>query len=190
MDVTIKFTNYPYVIERIKGIIHKMARPSMNHISAGANLSYLFMRHFWGKECRFYPEPAVQLGDDSVSPDACVVCDLTKVHDMGIVGVPDLVIEILSPSTKKKDEKDKFQLYEEHLVREYWLVDPKSGSVQIWVLSADSKFVLTTTVALISEGEKESLREHNHHHLIVEQFTSTIFPDLTIQLSDLFEYLE
>ena len=80
-------------------------------------------------------------------------------------------------------------MYEEHRVREYWLVDPKFGSVQIWVLSTDNKFVLTTSVALISKDEQEKLREHNQHHLIVEEFTSTIFPDLTLQLSDLFEYL-
>ena len=189
MEHVMKFPDYPYVIEKIKGVIHQMARPATNHIKTGANLSFLFMRHFWGRECEFFPEIDVRLGENSVSPDACVVCDLSKVNDMRIVGAPDLVIEILSPSTKKKDEKDKFQLYEEHLVREYWLVDPKSGSVQIWVLSDENKFVLTTTVAFISEDEKEKLREHNYDHLIIEEFTSTIFPDLTIQLSELFDYL-
>ena len=92
MDAVMSQSDYPYVIEKIKGIIHQMARPAMNHVNAGANLSFLFKGHFWGKECRFYPEPDVQLGDDTVSPDACVVCDPVKVHDLRIVGAPDLVI--------------------------------------------------------------------------------------------------
>ena len=52
-----------------------------------------------------------------------VVCDKNKITDRNIKGAPDLIIEILSPSTAKKDKLDKYNLYKKSGVREYWIVD-------------------------------------------------------------------
>ena len=63
-----------------------------------------------------------------------VVCDASKVDDRGIKGAPDLIVEVLSPSTQSHDRVTKFNLYRRAGVREYWLVDPESRVVQSFIL--------------------------------------------------------
>jgi len=189
MEGAIRLPDYPYIIERIKGVIHQMARPALNHIEAGDNLTMLIKKHFRGKECKFFSEPLVQLGADEVVPDICVVCDRSKLTKTRIVGAPDLVIEILSPSTRKKDVEEKYPLYEECGVREYWMVDPQSGHVEIHVLGSDGKYEKPLSYPFQTEDEKKDLVKYGRPHAITEEFTSVIFPDLTIQLSALFDYL-
>jgi Uma2 family endonuclease len=75
-----------------------------------------------------------------VQPDLVVICDPDKLDDRGARGAPDLVIEILSPSTTRKDMKVKFDLYEHRGVREYWIVDPSGGTVMIFRLGADGRY--------------------------------------------------
>jgi Uma2 family endonuclease len=79
-----------------------------------------------------------------VQPDIIVVCDEKKIEKKGCVGAPDLVVEILSPSTAKTDWKDKYLLYEESGVREYWIVNPDNALVHIFRLT-DGKFFLDGT---------------------------------------------
>ena len=67
-------------------------------------------------------------------PDITVVCDSSKLDDIGCKGAPDLVIEILSPSTQRHDRLTKFNLYQRAGVREYWIIDTSSKSVQVFVL--------------------------------------------------------
>ncbi len=69
-----------------------------------------------------------------VQPDICVVCDSTKLDDKGCLGAPDWIIEILSPGNLARDTKEKFDLYEENEVREYWIVSPGDQSVTVYVL--------------------------------------------------------
>ncbi len=87
-----------------------------------------------GKPCRVFPAPvdvvfpSAARSEDSaknvVQPDVIVVCDPAKIRDTGIFGAPDLVVEILSPSTSSKDHIRKKALYERNGVKEYWLVHP------------------------------------------------------------------
>ncbi len=63
-------------------------------------------------------------GDTVVQPDICVICDTSKIKKHGCVGSPDLVIEILSPGNSKREMKDKYELYEQSGVQEYWVVFP------------------------------------------------------------------
>lgn len=53
-----------------------------------------------------------------------------------IIGAPDLVVEVFSPSTLKRDKTQKFTLYEKHGVREYWMVDLETEQVEVWANSA------------------------------------------------------
>lgn len=70
--------------------------------------------------------------DTVVQPDIAVFCDKSKLTEAGARGAPDLVVEILSPSTSRKDQGVKFDLYERHRVREYWVVDPGNKPIQVW----------------------------------------------------------
>lgn len=65
-----------------------------------------------------------------------MICDPEKIKKRGCFGAPDWIVEILSPSTAKKDHQDKFDLYEESGVNEYWIVDPKNSTIEVFVLNA------------------------------------------------------
>ena len=75
-----------------------------------------------------------------VQPDICVVCDLSKLDELGCCGAPDMIVEILSPSTNKKDVTEKFTLYEEHGVKEYWIVHPNDKAVTVFLLQKNGKY--------------------------------------------------
>ncbi|MDE6589462.1 MAG: Uma2 family endonuclease [Oscillospiraceae bacterium] len=98
-----------------------------------------------GKRCEVYAAPfAVRLFerdgdrpedvDTMVEPDITVVCDPSKLDKHGCKGAPDMVAEILSPSTRRHDRLTKFNLYQRAGVREYWIVDPADKSVQVFTL--------------------------------------------------------
>jgi len=93
-----------------------------------------------GKTCLlFYAPFDVRLnpdtGDDTVvQPDISIICDRSKLDDHGCVGAPDLIIEILSPSTSRHDRLVKFNLYLHAKVREYWVVDLEDKSVSVHIL--------------------------------------------------------
>lgn len=57
-----------------------------------------------------------------------------------LIGAPDLVVEILSPSTARYDKQQKYQAYEKHGVREYWIVDPLHDILDVWTLDAEGHF--------------------------------------------------
>ena len=105
-----------------------------------------------GKPCEIYSAPfdvrfPIQFEDSDeqtytvVQPDICVVCDLKKLDDAGCKGAPNLIVEILSPTTASKDLNEKFDLYEEHGVQEYWLVYPGESVLEIYDLT-DKKYSL------------------------------------------------
>lgn len=62
------------------------------------------------------------------------------VDEKRLVGAPDLVVEILSPSTARYDKQQKFQAYEKHGVGEYWIVDPVHEVIEVWLLGTDKTF--------------------------------------------------
>lgn len=106
-----------------------------------------------GKRCKVYPAPfGVRLFerpgdtpedvDTMVKPDLSVVCDRSKVDERGCKGAPDLVIEILSPSTMRHDRLVKLGLYQRAGVREYWIVDPANRTVQVFLPDSSGTFRL------------------------------------------------
>ena len=143
--------------ELINGFIHLMSAPVRVHAYISTELSTLF-RLFIKKrkgKCHIYHAPFdVRLplnnetSDDKiynvVQPDICVVCDLSKLDEKGCIGAPDLIVEVLSPSTLKYDWNYKFTLYETAGVKEYWIVDPKAKIVNVFLLQADGKYDLGT----------------------------------------------
>ena len=78
--------------------------------------------------------------DTVVQPDICVVCDLSKLDYRGCCGAPDMVVEILSPSTTKKDITEKFTLYETSGVKEYWIVYPADKVIHVFLLQENGVY--------------------------------------------------
>ncbi len=103
-----------------------------------------------GHPCQVYCAPLDVLlpeGDEAddevatvVQPDILVYCDRSKLTEAGGRGAPDLVVEILSPSTSRKDLREKFDLYEKHGVREYWVVDPGNRSIMVYRPDAEGRY--------------------------------------------------
>ena len=72
--------------------------------------------------------------DDVVQPDIVVICDRSKIDDKGCNGAPDMIIEIISPSTARRDKAVKFNKYQNAGVLEYWIVDPVDKTVLVYIL--------------------------------------------------------
>ncbi|MEI8095061.1 MAG: Uma2 family endonuclease [Spirochaetales bacterium] len=134
--------------ELIDGVAYSMSSPTRSHQGIGLLISTRILAHLEGKkgDCRvyaapldvFFPRVREQREDDVdtvVQPDVLVVCDSDKLKPNGIWGAPDLVVEILSPSTSRKDLHEKYALYERSGVREYWVIDPVGRWLQQYVLA-------------------------------------------------------
>ncbi|MCI8857654.1 MAG: Uma2 family endonuclease [Clostridiaceae bacterium] len=72
--------------------------------------------------------------DTVVQPDIAVVCDESKTAGQGCKGAPDLIIEILSPSSMQYDQFIKLDLYQKAGVKEYWIVDPIKNTISVYLL--------------------------------------------------------
>ena len=70
----------------------------------------------------------------------CVICDPSKIDDNGCLGAPDLIVEIQSFSTAKYNLNEKFKLYKASGVREYWVVYPLEGGIEVFLLQPDGKY--------------------------------------------------
>ena len=129
--------------ELIDGIPYAMSpAPRVSHQDFAGEIFYALRKYLQGKPCRafvapldvFFPDSKEDEKDTVVQPDVLVVCDASKIHDDGIYGAPDFVVEVLSESTAYKDWNVKKALYERSGVREYWLVSTETGSVFRYVL--------------------------------------------------------
>lgn len=131
-------------IEIINGEAFMMAGASPRHQEISAELTRQLANFLEGKRCRVYPAPmdvrlfeqdgdSLKEVDTVVQPDLSVICDKSKIDQRGCKGAPDLVIEILSPSTQRHDQLVKLNLYQQAGVREYWIVDPENRTVRVMV---------------------------------------------------------
>ncbi len=139
--------------ELINGIVKLMTpAPSRKHQDLSVNFTRVLGNFVFNKGCKVYHAPSdVRLpknGKDKndkdiytvVQPDIYVVCDLSKLDDKGCLGAPDFIIEIVSAQHAKRDVKEKFDLYEKHGVKEYWIVNPNDENVNVFVLDENGKY--------------------------------------------------
>jgi Uma2 family endonuclease len=129
--------------EIIEGVAYNMSpAPSTRHQSIAGNFFGILREKLSGKSCKPFIAPTdVKLSDfDVVQPDILVVCDLAKITPSHIEGPPDLIVEVLSPSTSPKDLREKKRLYQRAGVREYVVVDPLELYAQRFLLGVDGHF--------------------------------------------------
>jgi Uma2 family endonuclease len=137
--------------------------PSRKHQELSVILTLKFGNFLVNKNCKLYHAPSdVRFPNDKknkddkqvytvLQPDLFVVCDLSKLDERGCLGAPDLIIEIVSPKNPKRDLKDKFDIYQQHGVREYWIVNPNDENVNVFVLDEKGKYQL---VGMYAEDDK------------------------------------
>lgn len=129
--------------ELIGGKLYDMAPPSRRHQAIVTNLARLLGNFIEanGGPCEVYVAPfAVNLSaDDStfVEPDITVVCDPSKLDDRGCKGAPDLVVEVVSPSSRRMDYATKTALYMDAGVREYWICDPDKAMTTVYLFEEE-----------------------------------------------------
>lgn len=176
-----------YYDELLNGKTVMRTGASVNHNTIASNIYYAFRNYLKGKMCRAFSDGVdVYLSEtDRVIPDATIVCNRSIIKPDGIHGTPDLVVEVLSPSTAKNDKGYKKDLYEKSGVKEYWLVDPIVHSIEVYLCS-NEKFTLDGIYAIYPDGygltEKEKMERAN-------TVPVSLFDDFEIPLADIFEDL-
>ncbi len=133
-------------VELIKGKIFRfgIAAPKRIHQKISVVVSVNFYSFLKGLPCEIYTAPFdVRLPvkskrnediDTVVQLDICVICDPEKLNNAGCIGAPDLIVEILSPGNNCKELRNKYEVYEESGVREYWIIHPDEQTVLIYTL--------------------------------------------------------
>jgi Uma2 family endonuclease len=140
-------------VELIKGHIFKMSpAPSLRHQKISGIIEFNIASFLKEKKCNMYHAPFdVRLPlppkkakgnkvDTVVQPDIVVVCDESKLDERGCFGAPDMVVEILSPGNSRREMRDKYDLYENAGVREYWIVDPERELVIVYQLDVQGRY--------------------------------------------------
>ena len=174
-------------VEYIRGWLKRMSpTPSIRHQDLIGNL-YFKIRSFFSllKEKKYkiiFAPVEVCLFEDSyekekveaaLQPDLIIVCDRSKLDGNRCYGAPDFVAEVLSPSSIKRDVREKFDLYEKYGVREYWIISPLENYVTVHVLQADGKF------------DKGNIYEFEQNTKSV--IPVSIIPGLEISINELYE---
>lgn len=150
LDLTKSYTYADYLtwqftdrVELIMGKIFKMSpAPSSRHQHAVSVIHGTIFQFLKGKPCKVFPAPFdVSLPDGSgvsqtvVQPDITVICDPARITEKGCNGAPDMVVEVISKSSVKKDLHEKYGIYEKAGVKEYWIVQPEDRTLIIFTLT-------------------------------------------------------
>ena len=142
---------FPERVELLRGKLYTMSpAPNLRHQLVSGNIFGFLWIFLKDKPCRVFSAPfdvrlpvADKKGkkDTVVQPDITVVCNPDVLGKQGCTGVPDLVVEVLSPGNTTKEMRDKFDIYEEAGVKEYWLAHPSDNTVIVYSLNENEKYI-------------------------------------------------
>lgn len=165
--------------EIINGEPYMYAAPAWQHQSISGELFRQISNYLVGKPCRAFASPfdlclvEYDENDDEISnvvqPDILIVYDEARLRKTGYFGVPELVVEISSPSTTRMDRVYKFNMYEKAGVKEYWIVEPDGKYISVFTLQENKRY-----------GRPEAYTEE-------DKMQASVLPDLTIDLKRIFE---
>lgn len=171
--------------EKLNGQIFLMSlRPSVNHNRAAGNIYHIFRNYLKGKPCEAFGGgvDVFITEEDTVIPDAMIICSKDIIKPDGIHGTPDLIVEVLSPSTAKNDRGCKKDLYERTGVKEYWIADPMMRSIEAYILS-DGKYTLDGFYGIFPDfpGITEQERQESKKEIPV-----SLYDNFRIPLDEIF----
>lgn len=144
--------------ELMDGVLYDMASPGISHQDICTRLTVIFGSYINRKKgkCKVFAGPVdVQLDcddDTMVVPDLTVVCDDSKIEKGRIMGAPDLVVEIVSPSSRRRDYVIKTEKYCSAGVREYWIIDPDNERVLVYCFEKDDVPVMYVKGEIVPAG--------------------------------------
>lgn len=168
-------------VELIEGKIFRMSpAPRVRHQRVSAFVQYQLYHFLVGKRCDVFSAPfdvrltkknkKNELVKTVVQPDLCVICDEKKLDEFGCIGAPDIVVEILSPGNNSKELKNKYEVYEENGVKEYWIIHPEEKTFLAYILNKKGNY---ETVGLKTIGDN---------------ITTPVLPGFVLKLEDVFNY--
>lgn len=174
--------------EKVDGVIYDMSpSPGYQHGIVNSNIHTTIKQGLKDSLClvsienldfKYHPEE----NDDYLCPDIMVICDRKHLKGGSYSGIPKFIAETLSPTTAKRDKKEKKDIYEKAGVEEYWIVFPEGKSVEIYYLE-EGKYVLEQFYILEDDSE---LEEYNAD----TQICLRAFPNIKMTLSEIFEGLD
>lgn len=176
--------------ELINGKVVMMApRPAFNHNRVAFRIAYLFERYLEGRDCTAIADGTdLYLTEkDRFIPDVMVVCDRNKIQSDGVHGAPDLVVEVLSPSTARNDRTYKKEIYAKCGVREYWIVSPDEKSVEVYRTNG-TEFTFHDIYSFFPDWMLAKMTEEEREK-VVTRFRCSLYDDLEIALEDIFKGL-
>ena len=163
--------------ELIDGELYLLASPRVIHQEVVGEVYTQLKEFFKYKTCKPFIAPLdVRLSGKKndneeynvVQPDAFVVCNENKIDSKGILGVPDFIIEVTSPSSEPYDHVTKLNLYKKYKVKEYWIISLKSKIINCYLLNDKNEY---------------EVRSYN----LTDEISSRLFEGLTINLKEVCE---
>lgn len=163
-----------------------MSPAGIPHNRIQRNLSGILWKYLRGKRCEMFFETKVIFDEENhLIPDLLIVCDPRKIKRVCIEGVPDFVVEILSTATRRRDVGEKKRIYERFGVKEYWIIDPISKTIDVYKLK-DGRYELDNSYHAYDE---ESLCEipPEDRFEVVMTLKLSLYDDFEIAIKDIFE---
>ena len=182
--------------ELIDGKIFMMSpRPRVEHATVCTNIASEFRSYLKGKTCRAFCDGVDVFLDENnrFVPDTMIVCNPDIIKHDGIHGAPDLVVEVLSKTTAKNDRSKKKYTYAKYGVKEYWIVDVWSKSVEVYY-NQDNWFVLDNIYYYLTDEEIAENNNMSDNDIDkIKEYTDSIkvsiCDNLIVKLKDIFEYV-
>lgn len=174
--------------EKINGIIYAISpSPSYQHGIINGNIYTIIKQGLRNSIClvsmenldfKYHPD----VNDDYLCPDIMVICDRKHLKGGSYSGLPKFIAETLSPSTARKDRKEKMEIYEAAGVEEYWIVSPQGKSVEIYYLE-DGKYILNESYMLQDDKDEA-------HYNADTEISLRAFPHIRMRLEEIFEGMD
>lgn len=182
--------------ELIDGKIFMMSpRPRVEHATVCTNIASEFRSYLKGKTCRAFCDGVDVFLDENnrFIPDTMIVCNPDIIKHDGIHGAPDLVVEVLSKTTAKNDRSKKKYTYAKYGVKEYWIVDVWSKSVEVYY-NQNNWFVLDNIYYYLTDEEIAENNNMSDNDIDkIKEYTDSIkvsiCDNLVVKLKDIFEYV-
>lgn len=182
--------------ELIDGKIFMMSpRPRVEHATVCTNIASEFRSYLKGKTCRAFCDGVDVFLDENnrFVPDTMIVCNPDIIKHDGIHGAPDLVVEVLSKTTAKNDRSKKKYTYAKYGVKEYWIVDVWSKSVEVYY-NQDSWFILDNIYYYLTDEEIAENNNMSDNDIDkIKEYTDfikvSICDNLIVKLKYIFEYV-
>lgn len=165
-------------------------RPRLSHIRISGRIFCEFETYLKGKKCETFTKADVFLDEQNrFIPDVMIVCNPDILDENGVHSAPDLVVEVLSPSTAKFDRGIKKDTYEQAGVKEYWIVDILAKSIEVYY-NQNSRFILHNIYQYYTAEQKsqnDALPDDDINKVTVyDEIKVSICDNLIVKLEDIF----